>query len=112
MSAVKALKAGTIAPAQSLGMDRDIGSFEVGKLADLLILSEDPSQDIRKSDTIEQVMLGGRLYDARTMHEVATGTARQRAYWWESGAASASGSAAARAAVDTHGHGDGDGPSY
>jgi hypothetical protein len=29
-------------------------------------------------------MLGGRLYDARTLDEVATGTARRGAYWWES----------------------------
>ncbi|MBV7265176.1 amidohydrolase family protein [Erythrobacter ani] len=83
MTAIEALKAGTIAPAQSLGMDKDIGSLEVGKLADLLVLSEDPSQDIRNSDTIEQVMLGGRLYDAATMNEVATGDAQRRAYWWE-----------------------------
>ena len=116
MSPVEALKAGTIASAQSLGMDKDIGSLEVGKLADLLILSDDPSKDIAKSDRIEQVMLGGRLYDAKTMNEVATGTAKRRAYWWEGGAATAPGSAEARAAVDTHGHGDGDGhghgPSY
>lgn len=114
MSAVEALKAGTIAPAQSLGMDKDIGSLEVGKLADLLILTDDPSADIRKSDSIEQVMLGGRLYDARTMNEVTTGTAKRRAYWWE-GAGSGSGSEEARAAVDSHGHGDdghGHGPSY
>ncbi|MBD2842887.1 amidohydrolase family protein [Erythrobacter rubeus] len=83
MTAVEALKAGTIAPAQSLGMDRDIGSLEVGKLADLVVLSEDPSQDILNSDKIEQVMIGGRLYDALTMNEVATGDAARRAYWWE-----------------------------
>lgn len=116
MSPVEALKAGTIAPAQSLGMDRDIGSLEPGKLADLLILSDDPSRDIRKSDSIERVMLGGRLYDAKTMNEVVTGTAKRRAYWWEGGSATATGSAEARAAIESHGHGDGDGhghgPSY
>ena len=83
MSPVEALKAGTIMPAQSLGMAKDVGSLEVGKLADLLVLNEDPSEDIRNSDTIEQVMIGGRLYDAKTMNEVATGDAKRRAYWWE-----------------------------
>jgi len=85
MSPVMALKTATILPAQSLGMDGDVGSIEVGKLADLLILTEDPSLDIRDSDKIEGVMQGGRLYDAKTMNEVMTGTAERRAYWWEHG---------------------------
>lgn len=83
MSPVEALRAGTIESARSLGMDRDIGSLEPGKLADLVILSADPSQDIRASDDIERVMLGGRLYDSRTMNEVETGNARRMPYWWE-----------------------------
>jgi imidazolonepropionase-like amidohydrolase len=64
-------------------MDGDIGSLETGKLADLVILSADPSVDIMNSDNIVQVMLGGRLYDAATMNEFATGTSERRAYWWE-----------------------------
>jgi imidazolonepropionase-like amidohydrolase/Tol biopolymer transport system component len=83
MSPVEALRAGTIASAQSLGMDRDIGSLEVGKLADLIVLDADPSVDISNSDKIAQVMLGGRLYDAKTMNEVETGTAKRKPYWWE-----------------------------
>ena len=83
MTPVQALRAGTIEAARSLGMDRDIGSLEVGKLADLVILAQDPSENIRASDSIERVMLGGRLYDSRTMNEVETGDARRLPYWWE-----------------------------
>ncbi|MDG6077852.1 amidohydrolase [Erythrobacter litoralis] len=83
MSPVESLRAGTIEPARSLGMERDVGSLEVGKLADLVILTADPAEDIRNSDDIAQVMLGGRLYDARTMNEVETGDARRLPYWWE-----------------------------
>ena len=83
MSTIQALRAGTIEPAKSLGMERDIGSLEVGKLADLVILTADPAQDIRNSDDVAQVMLGGRLYDARTMNETLTGNARRLPYWWE-----------------------------
>jgi imidazolonepropionase-like amidohydrolase/Tol biopolymer transport system component len=107
MSPVEALKAGTIVPAQSLGMAKDIGSIEAGKLADLVILSADPSKDIANSDKIEKVMLGGRLYDARTMNEVGTGTAKRRAYFWEGeGATGAGGSQ--RTTNEGRGHADGD----
>ena len=83
MSPVEALKTGTIMPAQSLGMANDIGSLEVGKLADLVILDADPSQDIRNSDKVDRVMIGGRLYDAATLNEVATGDAQRLPYFWE-----------------------------
>lgn len=87
MTPVEALRAGTIVSAQSLGMAKDIGSLEPGKLADLVVLDADPTTDIRNSDKVRQVMLGGRLYDAATLNEVATGTARRGAYFWEANAA-------------------------
>jgi imidazolonepropionase-like amidohydrolase len=80
---VEALRAGTIMSATSLGYARDIGSLEVGKLADLVVLDADPTVDIRNSDKVHQVMLGGRLYDAATLNEVATGTRVRAPYWWE-----------------------------
>lgn len=83
MTAAEALRAGTIEPAHSLGMARDVGSLEVGKLADLLVLTADPVADIHNSDDIEQVMLGGRLYDARSMNETVTGNTARLPYWWE-----------------------------
>ena len=108
MTPVESLRAGTIVSAESLGMAKDIGSLEPGKLADLIVLDADPSADIRNSDKIARVMLGGRLYDARTMNEVETGTARRLPYWWESaGGAAASDTPGFAAGND---HGDGEGP--
>lgn len=107
MTPVEALKAGTIVPAQSLGMAKDIGSIEAGKLADLVILSDDPSKDIANSDHIEKVMLGGRLYDAKTMNEVGTGDGKRRTYWWEGEGASGAGGSQ-RTTSEGQGHSDGD----
>ena len=83
MTPLEALQAGTIVGAQSLGMSEDIGSLEPGKLADLLVLDADPTVDIRNSDKIEYVMLGGRMYDPVSMNEVETGTAKRLPYYWE-----------------------------
>lgn len=83
MTPVEALAAGTIESARSLGYDKDVGSLEAGKLADLIVLDADPTVDIRNSDKIGKVMIGGRLYDAATMNEVATGTWKRAKYWWE-----------------------------
>ena len=102
-SPVEALRAGTIVPATSLGYAKDVGSLEPGKLADLAVLDADPTVDIRNSEKVSQVMLGGRLYDAATLNEVATGTRKRAAYWWETGGAGAS--TGVRITVG-HGHGD------
>ncbi|MET1756320.1 amidohydrolase family protein [Novosphingobium sp. RD2P27] len=83
MTPIEALRAGTIVPAQSLGMAADIGSLEAGKLADMVVLDADPTADIRNSDKVRQVMLGGRLYDAATLDEVATGDAKRGPLWWD-----------------------------
>ncbi len=80
---VEALAAGTINAARSLGYAKDVGSLETGKLADLLVLDADPTVDIRNSDKLFRVMLGGRLYDPATLNETVTGKRVRQPYWWE-----------------------------
>lgn len=79
---LQALQAGTILPAQKLGMEKDIGSLEAGKLADLVVLDANPLQDIRNSDKIAGVMINGRLYEPKTMNEYGTGDAKRPAHYW------------------------------
>lgn len=83
MSPLQALSTATTEPARHLGFDKDIGSLEEGKLADLVILSDNPLDDIRNTDKVEHVMLGGRLYEAETMNEVVTGDKERLPYYWE-----------------------------
>ena len=92
-SPIEALRAGTIMPAQSLGYAKDVGSLEVGKLADLVVLDADPTQDIRNSEKVHRVMLGGRLYDPMTLNEVETGNRVRKPYWWEGTGAATAGAA-------------------
>ena len=80
---LQALQAATINPARHLGFDNDLGSLEVGKLADLVIMEANPLDDIGNSDEISMVMLNGRLYDADTMNEMVTGDNDRPAYYWE-----------------------------
>jgi imidazolonepropionase-like amidohydrolase/Tol biopolymer transport system component len=83
MSPLQALKTATISPAKHLGYDDDIGSLEAGKLADMVILSDNPLENIRNTDHIEHVMIGGRLYKSDTMEEVLSGEHKLSPYYWQ-----------------------------
>lgn len=102
-SNIDALRAATIMAATSLGYQRDVGSLEAGKLADLVVMDADPTVDIRNTEKIHRVMLGGRLYDPLTMNEMETGNRVRPPYWWAS-EDGADGYGAGLSA--THGHGD------
>jgi imidazolonepropionase-like amidohydrolase/Tol biopolymer transport system component len=65
-----ALRIGTIETARHLGLDRDVGSIQVGKLADLIVLNSNPLDDIRNTIDIAYVMKGGRLYESSTLDQV------------------------------------------
>ncbi len=83
MSPIDALRAATIVPATALGYSDDLGSLEVGKLADLVVLDANVLEDIYQSDKVNMVMLNGRLYDAATLNEKLTGNRMTKPFYWQ-----------------------------
>ncbi len=79
----EALKAATINGANYIGAGQDIGSLEVGKLADLIVLDKNPLEYIENTKTIEHVMINGRLYDTNTLNEVGNNPKPRAPFYWE-----------------------------
>jgi hypothetical protein len=82
MGPLEALRVASLHGARFLGADQDIGSIEVGKLADLLVLNANPLDDIRNTMDIEYVMKAGVMYEAETLNEVWPTTAPFGPYYW------------------------------
>ena len=66
-SPMEIIQLATINGARHAGLDRDLGSIEVGKLADLVVMSRNPLEAIRNTRSITQVMQNGVVYDGNDL---------------------------------------------
>ncbi|MFY0672067.1 MAG: PD40 domain-containing protein [Bacteroidia bacterium] len=86
MTNLEALRAATLNGADYIGMSKDIGSLKEGKLADLIIMDENPLEDIRNTESIVYTMINGRLYDTETMNEIGNYSKEREPFYWETNA--------------------------
>lgn len=83
MTNLETLKTATINSANYIGAGKDIGSLEAGKLADILVLDENPLVDIQNSNTIRYTIANGRIYDSATMNEIGNQPKERTNFYWE-----------------------------
>src|SRR5436190_6702751 len=83
MTPLQALRAATLNGAHYLGLDKDIGSLEPGKLEDLIVLDANPLEKIRNSESVHYTAVNGRIYDAATMNEAGNHPRARQPFFFE-----------------------------
>lgn len=77
------LRIATIGSAEVIGRENDLGSLAPGKLADLVVLEENPLDEIEHTLTLEYVMKNGRLYETETLDELWPRQRRLPKMWFQ-----------------------------
>jgi len=59
---MEAIQAATIVPARAMGRDRELGTIEAGKRADMILLDGNPLKDIHNIRKLDYVIANGKMY--------------------------------------------------
>jgi imidazolonepropionase-like amidohydrolase len=70
LTPMEALQAATRNPARFFGNEKEMGTVQAGKLADLVLLDADPLQDIRNTTKIRAVVANGRTFDRAALDKL------------------------------------------
>jgi len=71
LTPLQAIQAATIMPARAMKMEKDLGTIEVGKVADLVVLDANPLENISNIRKTRMVSRNGWLYDCPTLWTAA-----------------------------------------
>jgi imidazolonepropionase-like amidohydrolase len=63
----EALEAATLTPARFFETEKEMGSIEKGKLADMVLLDANPLDDIRNVRKVQGVVTHGRYYSRKDL---------------------------------------------
>lgn len=83
MSNYEVLRAATIHGAEYIGMKKHLGSIEVGKLADIIVMDKNPLEDIQNINSVLYTIVNGRMYETATMHEIGNYNTPRGKFFWE-----------------------------
>jgi imidazolonepropionase-like amidohydrolase len=67
LTPLEVIQLATIGSARAMGLDRDSGTVEAGKRADLILVDGDPLKDIKNLRRVTRVVADGRVYDAAAL---------------------------------------------
>jgi len=70
MSELEAIKAATINGAIFMEKEEEFGTVDAGKLASLVLLNRNPMDNIENTNSIETVILRGKVFNRKTLDEM------------------------------------------
>ena len=73
---LEALQSATIGPARFMEKEKDLGTIEPGKFADMVLLEANPLDDINHTKKIAAVVLDGRYFSKGALKELLASAAR------------------------------------
>ncbi len=73
LTPMEALQTATLNPAKYLGMSDSLGTIEVGKIADFVLLEANPLENIRHTRRINAVVVNGRYWSKETLGKMLAG---------------------------------------
>ena len=97
MTPLEAIRSATLNGAKYIGLDREIGSLEPGKLADLIVLDANPLENVRNTHEVHYTMVNGRLFDAATMNEIGNHPRTRKPFFFQTTGGETWGAAATEA---------------